>query len=80
MSLDAQYISELLSAALPDCQITVDGGAGKFQVIAVGDVFSGLGAVKRQQLVYQHLNPHIQSGAVHAVTMRLMTPAEAAAA
>ena len=48
-------------------------------VSAVGDLFDGLNAVKRQQAVYDVLNEHISSGAIHAVTMRLSTPAEQAA-
>lgn len=79
MSIDAQYIQTLLTERLPDCQIVVQGGGGKFQLAAVGAVFDGLGAVKRQQLVYQHLNEHIASGAIHAVSMRLQTPEEAGA-
>jgi acid stress-induced BolA-like protein IbaG/YrbA len=39
-------------------------------------VFEGLNAVKRQQAVYKVLNPHISSGAIHAVSMRLSTDAE----
>lgn len=77
MSIDAQQISGLLQEALPGSQVSVEGGSGKFQVMVIGDVFKDLGAVKRQQLIYQHLNAHIQSGAVHAVSMRLLTPAEA---
>jgi acid stress-induced BolA-like protein IbaG/YrbA len=77
MSIDAQDINELLAAALPGCQINVEGGGGKFQLAAVGTVFSGLGQVKRQQLIYQHLNEHIASGAIHAISMKLQTPEEA---
>jgi len=77
MSIDAQDIDELLAAALPGCQINVEGGGGKFQLAAVGTVFSGLGQVKRQQLIYQHLNEHIASGAIHAISMKLQTPEEA---
>jgi acid stress-induced BolA-like protein IbaG/YrbA len=32
--------------------------------------------VKRQQTVYRVLNEHISSGAIHAVSMRLLTPNE----
>jgi len=35
--------------------------------------------VKRQQLVYASLGDLISSGAIHAVNIRTMTPAEAAA-
>lgn len=77
--IDAAQIQDLLQATLVDCEITVNGEGGKFQVLAVGDAFSGLNPVKRQQKVYQILNPHIASGAIHAVSMRLMTVQERAA-
>ncbi|MDA1371622.1 MAG: BolA/IbaG family iron-sulfur metabolism protein [Proteobacteria bacterium] len=74
--MDSEQIQELLATALPDCEIAVEGGDGKFLVTAIGNVFEGLNAVKRNQTVYQILNDHIGSGAIHAVTMRLMTEAE----
>lgn len=77
--IDAGQIQELLIAQLPECEINVNGEGGKFQVLAIGDVFSGLNPVKRQQKVYQILNPHIASGAIHAVSMRLLTAQEQAA-
>jgi len=78
MSIDAQGIRDLLAAELPGCELSVDGGGGKFQLAATGTVFAGLGQVKRQQLIYQHLNDHIVSGAIHAISMKLLTPEEAA--
>ena len=79
MTIDANQIKALLDAQLPECDITVEGEGVKFQVVAVGDTFFGLNPVKRQQKIYQILNPHIASGAIHAVSMRLMTLAERAA-
>ena len=79
MSIDAQEITTLLAEKLPGCQINVDGGGGKFQVAIIGPVFAGLGQVKRQQMIYQHLNAHIFSGEIHAVSMKLQTPEEAGA-
>ena len=71
--MDAAQITTLLDAELSDCQVAVDGGDGKYLVTVIGDVFEGLNAVKRQQTVYKILNEHITSGAIHAVTMNLMT-------
>lgn len=79
MAIDADQIKAMLEAQLPACDIVVQGEGGKFQVHATGDVFDGLNAVKRQQRIYQILNPHIASGAIHAVSMRLQTAAELAA-
>jgi acid stress-induced BolA-like protein IbaG/YrbA len=79
MSIDSEQIKQLLIEQLDGCEIVVQGEGGKFQVLAVGDMFAGLNPVKRQQAVYQILNPHIASGAIHAVSMRLMTNEERAA-
>ncbi|HLT63344.1 MAG TPA: BolA/IbaG family iron-sulfur metabolism protein [Pseudohongiella sp.] len=79
MSIDAEGIKALLAQGLPDCDIQVEGGGGKYLVSIKGQVFAGMGPVKRQQLIYQHLNEHISSGAIHAVSMRLQTPEEAGA-
>jgi len=77
--LDASQITTELNAELSDCQVTVDGGDGKYLVTVIGDVFEGLNAVKRQQAIYKILNEHITSGAIHAVTMSLMTATESQA-
>ena len=74
--MECDQIRQLLTAELADCEITVEGGDGKYLVVAVGQIFDGLNAVKRQQLIYKILNEHIVSGAIHAVTMRLTTDAE----
>ena len=74
--MEPGQIQTLLQDAFPDCEITVEGGDGKYMIHAVGNVFDGLNAVKRQQAVYDILNEHISSGAIHAVSMRLQTPSE----
>ncbi len=77
--MDASQITTLLDVELSDCQVTVEGGDGKYLVTVIGDVFEGLNAVKRQQTIYKILNEHITSGAIHAVTMSLTTVAESQA-
>ena len=77
--MDASQITTELDAQLSDCQVSVEGGDGKYLVTVIGDVFEGLNAVKRQQTIYEILNEHITSGAIHAVTMSLTTVAESQA-
>ena len=74
--MDCDEIARLLRADLPGCEVEVSGGDGKFTIAAVGPVFAGLNAVKRQQKVYAILNSHIVSGAIHAVSMNLKAPEE----
>ena len=77
--MDASQITAELNAELSDCEVSVEGGDGKYLVTVIGDVFEGLNAVKRQQTIYKILNAHITSGAIHAVTMSLMTVTESKA-
>ena len=75
--MDNAEIVRLLTQALPDARIDVQGDGYKYQVNVVSPSFAGLNRVKRQQAVYRILNEHIQSGAIHAVNMQLQTPEEA---
>ncbi len=75
--MSPENVHALLAAAFPDAQeIQVSGDGGKFQVLIVSEEFAALRAVAKQQKVYAPLNPHIASGAIHAVTMQTMTPEE----
>lgn len=76
MTLDTKDIETLLREAMPDSRLDVQGGDGKYQITVVDRCFEGLNAVRRQQAVYSVLNPHIASGAIHAVSMQLSTPEE----
>jgi acid stress-induced BolA-like protein IbaG/YrbA len=79
MSMGNDEIAGLLTQALPNAIIDVQGDGYKYQVNVVSSDFAGLSRVKRQQAIYKVLNAHIQSGAIHAVNMLLQTPEEAAA-
>ena len=76
MSISTEEIEAMIVNAIPDSRVTVQGVEGKYQVQVISDFFEGLNAVKRQQAVYRILNPHISSGVIHAVSMRLMTSSE----
>ena len=77
MAMPVAEIADLLTAAFPAATVNVGGGEGKYQVSIVSAAFAGMNRVKRQQAVYKVLNPHIQSGAIHAVNMQLQTGEEA---
>jgi len=77
--MENDAIVGLLQQALPGALVDVQGDGYKYQVNVVSGAFAGLNRVKRQQTVYKILNEHIQSGAIHAVNMQLLTPDEAKA-
>ncbi len=74
--MHANEVKALLEEQLTDAEVVVDGEGCDFRLTIVSEAFAGLNPVKRQQLVYSHLNELIASGAIHAVTMTTQTPAE----
>ena len=77
--MNPEDIKTLLAATFPAADIQVDGDGRHFNLVLVSEQFEGLRAIKRQQLVYAALNAEIASGAIHAVNMRTLTPAESEA-
>ncbi|MEZ5525219.1 MAG: BolA family protein [Pseudomonadales bacterium] len=77
--MEAEDVKALLEAHLESCEVFVEGGGSSFQITAVGSLFEGLNAVKKQQCVYAALNEKIADGTIHAVTIKTYTPAEWAA-
>ncbi|MCK9467911.1 MAG: BolA/IbaG family iron-sulfur metabolism protein [Porticoccaceae bacterium] len=77
--MNPEDIKTLLATAFPDANIQVEGDGRHFNLVVVSSQFEGLRTIKRQQMVYAALNAEIASGALHAVNMRTLTPAELAA-
>jgi acid stress-induced BolA-like protein IbaG/YrbA len=74
-----EEIQALLAAKFPDAHIEVSGDGYHYDVLIVSEQFAGLMPVKKQQLVYAVLNDKIVDGSLHAVNMKLFTPAQWAA-
>jgi len=74
--METEEVKALLEAQLEGCEIQVEGGGSSFQITAVGSLFEGLNAVKKQQCVYAALNDKIADGTIHAVTIKTFTPAQ----
>jgi len=77
--LNIAALESIVRSGLSDCEVSVSEQGGHYTVTAIGDCFEGLRPVRRQQLVYALLGDLISSGVIHAVNIRAMTPAEAAA-
>ncbi|MBL4826664.1 MAG: BolA/IbaG family iron-sulfur metabolism protein [Spongiibacteraceae bacterium] len=74
--MQADDVKKILQSHLPECEFTVSGDGNHFDITAIGDVFDGLNAVKRQQLLYGGLSQQIADGSVHAVNMKTFTRTE----
>ena len=72
-----EQIQQLIAAQMPEAQVDVSGGEGKYVANVISDAFDGLTSIKRHKLVYACVNEQITSGELHALTIVAKTPAEA---
>ena len=77
--MEATTVQDLVSQAFPDGDVQVEIVGGHYTVTVVSAACEGVRAVARQQKVYAPLADAIASGALHAVNIRALTPAEASA-
>lgn len=73
-----EKIHQLIASHMPDAQVEVSGGDGKYVANVTSDAFAGLGLLKRHKLVYACVNDEIVSGDLHALTIVAKTPDELA--
>ena len=74
--MNIQQVENLIQAGIPDAEVAVSGGEGKFEATVVSNAFEGLMPVKRHQLVYATVREQIADGSLHALSIRPLTPDE----
>lgn len=76
--MDTQTIHTLIQQGLPDAEIVVDGPDGvHFEARVVSAAFAGKLPLARHRMVYATLG-ELMGGAIHALSLRTLTPDEAA--
>jgi acid stress-induced BolA-like protein IbaG/YrbA len=74
--METSEIENIIEAGIEGCSATVTADGSKYTAIVVSDVFEGKTMIAEQKMVYALLNEHIQSGAIHALTIKAYTNAE----
>ena len=66
------YIGQGLSCEY----LAVEGDGAHFEAVIVSPEFEGKSRIQRQQMVYKALGGRMESGEIHALSMRTLTPEE----
>ena len=77
--MNTERIEERLLANLTCEYLHIDGDGRHFQALVVSPEFAGKNRVQRQQSVNALLRPYFDSGELHALSMKTLTPDEAKA-
>ncbi len=73
---DTDEFARLIEEHIPGAQANVIGESGKYEATVISDAFEGKNLLAKHRMVYAALDPHIKSGAIHALSIRAYTPAE----
>lgn len=71
-----EAIKRVLSDFFSESTITVTGDGHHFEAVIVSSIFNDKTRIMRQRLVNDVLAKVIQTGELHAISMKLWTPAE----
>lgn len=75
--MDTQTIHDLIQQGLPDAEISVEGPDGvHFEARVISPSFTGKLPLARHRMVYATLGEHM-GNAIHALSLRTLTPDEA---
>ena len=75
----AEDIQRLIEAGLPGAQVRVSGDDGQhFEAEVVAAVFAGKSLVQQHQMVYRALGENMRDAVIHALSLRTLTPEQAA--
>lgn len=71
-----EQITELIRAGLDCAHLELDGDGQHFEALIVSAEFAGKNRVQRQQRVYQTLKAKLDTGELHAISFKTLTPDE----
>jgi acid stress-induced BolA-like protein IbaG/YrbA len=74
--LDPKQIESWIAAGLSCEFVAVQGDGQHFEAVIVSSEFSALNRVKRQQRINAILKPRFDTGELHALSMKTLTPEE----
>lgn len=74
--MEASEVKKCIEAGIPGAEATVTADGSKYNAIVVSAEFEGKTLVAEQKMVYATVNEYIQSGAIHALTIKAYTPEE----
>ena len=74
--METSEIEKIISAGIAGSEVTVTADGSKYTAIIVSEEFDGKTMVAEQKMVYALVNEHIQSGAIHALTIKAYTKQE----
>ncbi len=76
--MNAQDIEQLIKSGLSCQRCDVDGDGRHWNAVIVSEAFADKRLIQRHQMVYATLGSKMHTDEIHALSMKTLTPEEAA--
>jgi len=77
--METQAIEQLIQAGMPGSRVQVTGDGSHFEAIVISQDFAGKSPIQKQRLVMATVREQIDTGELHALSIKTYTPDEWAA-
>lgn len=77
--MQIEAVAELIRAGVPGAHVQVTGDGSHFDAVVVSEDFEGKSPIQKQRLVMAAVKQEIESGELHALSIKTFTPGEWAA-
>jgi len=74
--METTEVKKMIEAGINNSEAMVTADGSKYTAIVISDEFEGKTMLAEQKMVFALVNEHIQSGAIHALTIKAYTKAE----
>lgn len=71
-----EQIRDWIKAGLPECNVSVEGDGRHFYAVVIGAAFAGKTLLQQQRMVYATVRDRLDSGEIHALSVKTGTPEE----
>jgi len=71
--MEIEAVATLIRDGMSGAQVEVTGDGSHFEAIVVSDHFAGKPLIQRQRLVMATVRPQIESGELHALSIKTFT-------
>ena len=72
--MEIQRVKDLIQAGIPGAEVEVTGDGSHFDCVVTSQEFEGKNPLQRQRLVMATVKAQIESGELHALSIKTLIP------
>ena len=72
--METEAVAELIRTGLPGAHVHVTGDGSHFDAVVISTDFDGKSPIQKQRLVMDTVRAQIESGELHALSIKTFTP------